>query len=137
MSVELRFPAPNRPLSINEANSMRHWAAKKRRLDPWKEATQWAWKGAASYQWIVKGKPTLVEIELPFKEVRRRDPHNYTGTIMKTVVDALVTKKKAGEVIWDGAWPDDTPEWVETAEPIIVQGGTEVVIRLTPRPASA
>lgn len=136
MHVELRFPVPNRPLSINEANSMRHWAAKKRRLDPWKDAVKTAWLDAQSYHWIIRDKPTLVEIEIPFDIKRRRDPHNYTGTIVKTVVDALVTKKKGGEVTWAGAWPDDTPEWIETAEPVLTEGD-EVVIRLIPRTTSA
>lgn len=111
---------------------MRHWAAKRRRLDPWKEATQWAWIAAKPYQWKVRGCPTLVEVEIPFADVRRRDPHNYTGTIVKTIVDALVTKTVKGQTLWEGAWPDDTPEWVETAEPILTKG-SEVVVRLTPR----
>lgn len=40
---------------------------------------------------------------LPFRTAGRRDAHNYTGTVVKAVVDGLV---RAGIV------PDDTPEWV-------------------------
>lgn len=109
-----------------------HWAARRRRLDPWKEQVQWAWKFARPYWWKVQDKTCVVQVELPFPDERRRDPHNYTSTMMKVIIDALVTKKKDGVVLWEGAWPDDTPEWVETLEPQLVKGDI-CTVRIIPK----
>lgn len=116
--VVLRFPAPNNPLSINKANRM-HWAQKKRELDPWREETAWAWKSTKiTERRVVMGKPCNVQVFLPFRTAQRRDPHNYVGTVVKAIVDALV---KAG------AWPDDTPEWVTVVEPVCKIGGDAMI----------
>lgn len=131
--VELVFPAPNNPLSINEANRM-HWAAKRRRLEPWRDAAQYAWLAASKDHKYVKNKPCLVEIHLPFGDKRRRDPHNYSSTVQKVLIDALVRKTETlnGKrvVIWDGCWEDDNPDWVRTVEPVLYQG-SDCKIRIT------
>lgn len=121
-SLTLSFPAPNTPLSINKANRM-HWAAKKRHLDPWREETVYAWLQARKDWSEVKGKPCTVEVHLPFKTRQRRDPHNYTGTTIKVIVDSLVRQE---------VWPDDTPEWVTVLDPVC-EIGSEVRIVLTTR----
>lgn len=113
------FPAPNKPLSLNQAYTM-HWAARKRRLDPWGEAVQWAWMQCKQKR-TVKRKPCRITVELPFERAARRDPHNYVATV-KRIVDALV------EV---GVWEDDTPDWVAVDEPRLVLG-TECRVTLTP-----
>lgn len=118
----LRFPAPNTPLSINKANRM-HWAAKKRELDPWREEVAAAWLQARRDWNLVKDIPCHVEVHLPFRTRQRRDPHNYTGTVVKAIVDVLVRQ---------GAWPDDTPEWITVRDPVCEIGDT-VEIVLTPR----
>lgn len=135
--LELSFPAPNKPLSINEANKM-HWAAKRRRLEPWRSATQVAWIQAAKKQNLVKGKPCLVEIHIPFPDRRRRDPHNYSSTVQKVIIDALVMKTEVvgvahptSVVVWEGCWEDDNPTWVKTLEPVLYVG-TECKVRITP-----
>lgn len=132
--LELRFEAPGRPLSINQANRL-HWAAKRRELQPWRDATALAWKAARKEWSKVKDRKVTVEILLPFPDSRRRDPHNYVGTVTKAVIDELTTKtEKIGKqtvVTWDGCWPDDNPEYVETIEPRIIVG-TECVIRICP-----
>mgnify|MGYP006281527207 CR=1 FL=1 len=104
----LEVPQPNNPLSINRANSM-HWATKKRILDPWREAVSQTWmiQGDRS----IVGKPCEVTIGLWFRTLHRRDPHNYTGTVVKTIIDTLVRV---------GVWPDDTPEWVTVKDPVIL-----------------
>lgn len=111
-TLHLSFRAPTTPLSENEARGQ-HWATVAERLGPWKTAT---WVSARNA--IVKREwppprdglaqslalvPITVQVTIPFRKNRRRDAHNYTGTIVKAVVDGLV---KAGVV------PDDTPEWV-------------------------
>lgn len=108
-SVTLRFPAPNPPLSINRSNRM-HWAAKKRALDPWRESVWASWVNCRRKE-KVKNIPCSVRVYLPFSVKRRRDPHNYTGTNVKAIIDALVTC---------GVWPDDTPEWVRVQDPVCV-----------------
>ena len=120
--VELRFPAPNRPLSQNEANRL-HWAARRGRLMPWREEVTYAWLGARNQWEIVKGKPCTIEVLLPFPDRRRRDGHNYTSTVVKAMIDALVMA---------GLCPDDTAEWIEVRDPILVVG-KECVVRLIPR----
>lgn len=131
--VELTFLAPTKPLSINEANRM-HWAQKRRRLDPWKEATRYAWLQVARQHKYVRDLPCTVEIHIPFSDKRRRDPHNYSSTNQKSVIDALVRQTEAlpnGKrvVVWDGCWEDDNPQWVKTLEPVLYQG-TDCKVRI-------
>ena len=120
-ALTLSFEAPNPPLSINEANRMKHWAQKARRLKPWRECVTAAWEDSDK---AIKGMPCTVQVILPFRTNQRRDPHNYTGTVVKALVDALVRA---------GAWPDDTPEWVNVLDPLCEVGTTEVRIVLTER----
>ncbi len=132
--VELKFPVPeSRPLSINQANRM-HWAAKRRELEPWRDGVMLAWKTARPLWHKVKDRKVRIELELPFPDKRRRDPHNYV-VVLKALIDALTTQRetvgKHTVIVWDGCWPDDTPEWVETTEPILVIGD-EVVFRIIP-----
>lgn len=121
--VELSFPRPGTPLSVNNAYRM-HWAAKRRELEPWRTAAHWAWKMLPPAEKDkVKDVPCFVELVLGFKDKRRRDPHNYVGTIVKAIIDELVVA---------GVWPDDTPEWVRVIEPELVVGEM-CVVRLVPR----
>jgi len=122
-SLTLRFPAPNVPLSINKANRM-HWAAKKRHLDPWRDETIVAWHQERKNWDLVKDKPCFVQVHLPFRTNQRRDPHNYTGTTVKVIIDSLVRQ---------GAWPDDTAEFVSVLDPICESGSEEVLVVLTTR----
>lgn len=116
--MELTFPAPNRPVSINERL---HWAVLRRRLAPWRTSLRWAYLAAGS---PALG-PSVVTVEVPFARAGRRDPHNYVAPLVKALVDELVAC---------GAWPDDTPEWVSVAEPVLVVGkDAQVVVRIEPR----
>lgn len=122
MSVELSFPPPGKPLSINEASG-RSWARTRRLLAPWRDGVGWAWNTTPrSARAAVQGRRCRVEVTIPFATNRRRDPHNYVGSVVKALVDQLVDQ---------GVWPDDTPDWVTVAEPTLVVGG-DVVVRLTP-----
>lgn len=70
------------------------------------------------------GRRIRVHITLPFARNGRRDPHNYSSTVLKTIVDALVT---AGMTI------DDTAEFIETVEPKLrVDPTLSVVVYLEP-----
>lgn len=128
--MDLTFTAPTRPLSVNKGNQT-HWAARRRLLDPWKDA---AW--ATCHNALVRGlwpfptnsRAITVQAVLPFTTRQRRDAHNYTGTNVKAVVDGLVCA---------GIVPDDTPEWVTVLDPelaIIPKGEPQTVtIRIRPR----
>lgn len=116
-TVDLQFRAPTEPLSVNAADG-HHWAVRRRRLKPWQDA---AWAVAHNYRVAASRtpraplgfagpKPITVQVVLPFRRARRRDAHNYTGTVVKAVVDGIV---RAGLV------PDDTPDWVTVLDPIL------------------
>lgn len=104
--VDLAFPAPTRPLSINAVSN---WQAKRRLLKPWKDmAWALAHNALVTAAWPREPHPITVQVVLPFRRANRRDAHNYTGTVVKAVVDGLT---QAGLV------PDDTPEWVTVLDP--------------------
>lgn len=133
--LELRFVAPGRPMSTNEANRT-HWAKRSRAMRPWRDAVALAWKQARPDWDRVKDRKCTVEVFLPFPDKRRRDPANFVGTIVKSLVDELTTKieryGKQTVMVREGCWPDDTPDYVEVIEPRIVVG-TECVVRITPQ----
>lgn len=105
--LTLQFRQPTHPLSINVS---KHWAARRRLLEPWKDAA-WAHALIAKRKglWPAPG-PVNVQVVLGFRAAARRDPHNYTGTVVKAVMDGLV---RAGLI------PDDTGEWATVIDPAI------------------
>lgn len=116
--MQLSFVAPTRPLSINESNRM-HWASRKRRLDPWRLCVRAAYNSAKPCELAqVKNKPVTIEVSLCFPRAGRRDAHNYTGTVVKTIVDELVRC---------GLIPDDTPEWLTVKDSVILIDKSEQV----------
>jgi hypothetical protein len=115
----IRFPAPAKPWG---ANDNWHWA----KISPLKKA----WKNAAA----IYGRSSLVrpteaiipanvQVTIPFTSNRRRDPHNYTGTVVKAIIDGLVLA---------GYWPDDTEEYLTVLDPILTVGA-EVIITISTR----
>lgn len=125
----LEFPPPTHPLSENEKRRMSHWGQWRRRLEPWGEAAGWAFLAVGK-----KNRDELrsqaeitginVFVELPFPKKARRDPHNYVGTNVKVIIDALTRA---------GAWPDDNPKYVTVIEPACVVGLDVARVHLTPR----
>ena len=96
------------PTSINQLAG-RHWAVRARALSGYKTKMRvlgHSWKDYNSYPL----PPVDIQVTLPFTEHRRRDPHNYTGTNVKAIVDALV----AEEIL-----VDDTEDYVTILDPII------------------
>lgn len=112
--IVIEFQAPAQLLSLNDRM---HWAKRASLVAQWRKA---AWASA-----VGKGRlgPSLVAVELPVFGNRRRDPHNFVPTI-KPIIDGLVDAR---------LWPDDTPEWVATLEPMLVVGARNCRVRLTPR----
>lgn len=60
----------------------------------------------------------IVTCVFPVRQNRRRDPHNFYPTI-KPIIDGLTDA---------GLWPDDTPEFVRTFEPVFTTEQTHVTI---------
>jgi Holliday junction resolvase RusA-like endonuclease len=108
--LDLGLP-PERPLSTNESNRM-HWAQRERKLEPWRKAA-WALAQQQKLAEKVGGRQSKVTVVIPFRTKTKRDPSNYVGTVVKSVVDGLVTA---------GVWPDDDPRYVEIQEPSLVIG---------------
>lgn len=128
--MELRFPLPSRAVSINEVKG-RHWSVVRRAVAPWREAVGWAWKTTPpEARAEVTNRRCVVHVTIPFDVTdkqwtgKRRDPHNYVDTIVKALVDQLVQQ---------GTWPDDNADFVEVAEPTLVQG-RDVIVTLSPVP---
>ncbi len=115
--IWLLLALPADPVSVNETAGT-HWSVFYR--------TKKAWIGAARQLAEVSGlgplPPCQVKVIIPFREKRRRDPHNYVGTVCKWIIDGLVEA---------GVWPDDNPDWVEVAEPELVVRGGSVLVQLT------
>lgn len=113
--VLLRFSTPTQPWSINMERT-KHWSWRSKRVK--------AWRLRAFYEARVLGlgpmPPSIVTVSLPFDKAARRDPSNYLPAV-KAIVDGLVDAE---------LWPDDTPEYVSVAEPILTVGG-QVEVRIT------
>ena len=122
--VLLTFTAPNRPLSENESRRL-HWASRKRRLDDWKILTAVAWRKAdEADKKTLDGQKIEIKVSLPFTRKSRRDPHNYVGTNIKTIVDALIN---------EGMTADDTADYVSVLEPNLqINNDGLVIILLKP-----
>lgn len=115
--LDLGLP-PSPPLSINEERRMAHWGSRLRRLDPWKDTTiVLARQERIASQ--VNNRPARVQLIIPFRTKTRRDPHNYVGTNVKACIDGLI---KAG------VWPDDTAEWVQVVDPLLIVGADKHVL---------
>lgn len=111
----IRFPRPDVPLNLNHRD---HWSVRAKRTKAWRRT---AWAEAFSQVPPPRTQPrSLVTVSIPVVGNRRRDAANLSPTV-KPIVDGLVDA---------GLWPDDTGEYVVTAEPVLVVGGTEVVVTL-------
>jgi hypothetical protein len=115
---ELNFEVPDKVWSTNQDRNLNPYARAERIL-VWKTATQLAWASHCNRTGIARRlEPSLVRVSIPFRQRRRRDPHNYCGTVVKAILDGLVLA---------GAWADDTPEYVEHLAPSLPVGGTQLV----------
>lgn len=132
--LRLFFRPPAPAPSINQLKG-KHWSQVYKAMRPWKEAAQWAWNLCSpAEKRLVRCTPCDVQVTLPFRTVRGRDPHNYVDTVVKAIVDGL---KDDYETIggrrvatFQGAWPDDTPEWVRVLEPFCVTSQSDVTVDL-------
>lgn len=103
-------------MTMNQRKHWR-WVAKQKKL--WRETAHLMGRAHLDdWQSIkVDGRATI-EFIFPVTQNRRRDPHNYYPTV-KPIVDGLTDA---------GFWLDDTPEYVETREPIFYKGDLVYVL---------
>ena len=102
------FIAPAQLLNLNDRD---HWAVRAKSVAVWRQS---AW--AAGHAHRQRSGPSnfpitdqLVTVELPVKDRRRRDPHNFIPTC-KAIVDGLVDA---------GIFADDSHEHLSVAEPVL------------------
>lgn len=99
----LSFGAPADVWSINQRM---HWSTRARLVEQWRKGTTRAARGLSP-----KPGRWYVVVSLPFRRnSEKRDPHNFTGTVVKSVIDGLTDA---------GLWPDDIPRYVAVGDPIV------------------
>jgi Holliday junction resolvase RusA-like endonuclease len=118
MMHRIVFKAPGPPLSENQSRRM-HWAAVNRQLKAWKMSAHAA---AVAAQELSAGPERLgkstVLVYLPFTTHRRRDAHNYTGTVVKAIIDGLVSAE---------VWEDDNTNFVTVLDSVLYVTDTATV----------
>ena len=118
MNLEINLGPP--PDLVWSQNKTLHWAQRSRLRRNWREF-------AANVDPEDTPLPlprSFIEVTLPFSTNNRRDPHNYTGTVVKSMIDGFVDA---------GFWPDDTSEYVVVLDPVCVKG-EDVTIKIWPVP---
>lgn len=108
------FPQPAKVPSENQARRIGFGGragaiAFHHQLRQWKVLAWTAWKNQRSGPvGAVLGSPCQVRVVIQFRTNHKRDPHNYVGTVVKSIIDGLVLAN---------VWPDDNSMWVEVLEP--------------------
>ena len=110
------FLPSTKPWSTNDDRKIHHYE-RAARIKAWKVDTKLAYLAHVNHNNLERALPPgIVRLHIPFRDRRKRDPHNYCGTVLKAVIDGLVLA---------GAWPDDTPEWVGHREPLLYTSTTK------------
>ena len=127
MELRLSFvaPSPTKGLTIN-AIAGHHWRKHHHLKKVWQNA---AFSAARSYlNRCPEGSPdpacgrVTVRISIPFKRGARRDAHNYTGTVVKWIIDGLVRA---------GMLADDSTDHVDVRDSLLpVDPSMTVVVQL-------
>lgn len=124
--MKITFPPPGKPWSTNKDRNL-HPQERAGRIAEWKGVTKAAYVGWCGRRRVRRAlNPALVRVHIPFSVNRRRDPHNYCGTVVKAIIDGLVLA---------GAWEDDTPEFVEHLAPVLYKGDEVIVELFQKKPA--
>lgn len=100
-------------------NQRKHWRWVAGQKKVWRETAHiLGLTKVKEAQALTRGRKALVQFAFPVSQNRRRDPHNYYPTI-KPIIDGLTDA---------GFWPDDTPEYVATREPMFYKGELVLVL---------
>jgi hypothetical protein len=118
VSLTFSFEPPDKVFSINEKP---HWSIAASMKSSWRSAGAVYGRKARIDAKLPRPSFTdgvRVQVFLPFRTERRRDAHNYTGTVVKALIDGMRDA---------GLFPDDTPEYVTVMDPILDVGGPYLV----------
>ncbi len=113
----ITFLPPDELLSLNDR---RHRMAHARLVKIWREHA-WAHAIEQVPPPRIHG-PSIVSLELPVRDGRARDPHNYVATL-KPILDGITDA---------GVFVDDNSRWVATTEPTLTPRAELVVVTITP-----
>ena len=129
LNLSFTFEPPDKVWTINERL---HWSATAGLKSSWRMAGSVYGRKArldAKMPRPAFDDGAQVQVRLPFRTERRRDAHNYTGTVVKAVVDGLVDA---------GLFPDDSSGYVTVMDPILdVEGPGLVTVEITRTAAPA
>ena len=121
--IKFEFTLPDRIWSTNDERNM-HFSQRHELVKAWKGATRMNYLAYRNKREIPpRLAPGIVQLAIPVRDRRKRDPHNYCGTVLKAVIDGLVLAE---------VWPDDTPEYVGHREPVLYVGNV-VMVDITPK----
>lgn len=97
--LSLYVPYAGHPPSVNVATRM-HGAAHSAAMEGWRDnATTVARAAARSLHLALPLPPSIIRVTCPMPTATIRDPHNYTGTLVKSIIDGLVRAR---------FWTDDS-----------------------------
>lgn len=122
----LTFPPPGPLLSMN---ARQHWREHHRCRQVWAEAVYW--HAMAQPRQPTINVPVTIDVALPVKTNRRRDPANMFATV-KVVCDALC-EPRGSRKLGAGWLIDDDTDHVTIMEPVVVVGGQLVTVTLRAR----
>jgi len=120
ITAEFSFPAPAAVLSCNVSNGL-HFQVKRKWVAAWRTVAAEA--ARAQLDDSLMGYRVRIQLVLPVRGRRRRDPHNFLASVGKVVADSVTD---SGLV-----WVDDHHIWCEAVEPVLDQQATEVTVRLS------
>jgi len=103
-----------RPDQVFSANARMHYMARATKTRNWRSASGELSRfvGRLEGRWYV-------QCSLPFRvAAARRDPHNFTSTVCKAVIDGMTDDRLPDGTVIERVWPDDTPEFIHMADPI-------------------
>lgn len=123
-TVVLTCPLPAELVSINKAAGRSHHATTSAKA-AWRDAGRQLCADAVADLEPLRGLRVEVTVALPVRDNRRRDGHNYAGTVCKWLIDGMVLSQVVV--------PDDAAPWLALGDPVLWRGD-HVRVRVRPAP---
>ena len=109
--LKIFVPYAGHPVSVNEAIRS-HGAMYAKAMDAWRDNAMYAGRAAIRQLHLaVPLPPSVVRITCPMRTAVRRDLHNYSGTLTKSIIDGLVKAQ---------IWEDDATGHLTAVDPRFV-----------------
>ena len=117
--IVITFTPPTKPISVNQLQG-KHWTAASVAKNKWvNEGVKAGLEHTDDFD-AFRGHRIEITVAIPFPDKRRRDPHNYTGSVVKALTDGFT---RSGALV-----PDDNQTWVSIQDPVLYKG-EEVRVR--------